>query len=291
MDKNLKFWYIFSIVNFIIGLRIALTWSYTSRIVGVFLLIASLFIAYSCYRKSNILEHNAHDINIKQTLLGFFLIIIDLLYNIISSDTFASFDHGVIFAGILIILLNVGVFRFLKLNKTIISFSTYFIFITMILYGFLFSGLPFILGNKDENILFESFTKSTVIISAYVLNFVKPTYFSETVINFDGFQVGIGDACSGIESLSVFLSSAIAYIIAIKKKNMKKMLKYMLIGGIALYIMNILRIFIIILIGYYMGLDEMLFVHYNLGWVFFLIGMGVFWYLVFSDSDSEGFLK
>ena len=67
LDKNLKFWYIFSIVNFIIGLRIALTWSYTSRIVGVFLLIASLFIAYSCYRKSNILEHNAHDINIKQT--------------------------------------------------------------------------------------------------------------------------------------------------------------------------------------------------------------------------------
>ena len=72
MDKNIKFWYIFSIVNFIIGLRIALTWSYTSRIVGVFLLIASLFIAYICYRKTNIMEATAHDINIKQTLLGFF---------------------------------------------------------------------------------------------------------------------------------------------------------------------------------------------------------------------------
>ena len=159
MDRNTKLWYIFSITSFILGLRIALTWSYTSRLVGVFLVIVSLLVVYLNYKKTQISDADVFHIDVKQTFIGFFLVIIDLLYNIVSSDSFKSFDHGVILAGIVIILLNVGAFKFLKLNKMIISFSTYFIFVTMILYGFLFSGLPFLLGDKDYNILFECMWK------------------------------------------------------------------------------------------------------------------------------------
>ena len=213
-------------MTFIIGLRIALTWSYTSRLAGVFLVLVSLLIAYGCYRKTQMLDCGAFHIDLKQTFLGLFLIIIDLLYNIISSDPFKSFDYGVIFAGILIILLNIDIFRFLKLNKNVISFSTYFIFITMILYGFLFSGLPFILGDKNDNILFEWITKSVLIISTFVLNFIKPTTFSGNSINFNGFNVGIGHPCSGVESISVFISSAIAYMISMRIKDIRKMVKY-----------------------------------------------------------------
>ena len=59
----------------------------------------------------------------------------------------------------------------------------------------------------------------------------------------------------------------------------------MLFGGVILYIINIIRVLIIILIGSYIGVDEMLFVHYNLGWIFFLFGMAVFWYLVIDDFE------
>ena len=291
MDRNTKLWYIFSITSFILGLRIALTWSYTSRLVGVFLVIVSLLIAYLNYKKTQIPNADEFHIDVKQTFIGFFLIIIDLMYNIVSSDSFKSFDHGVILAGIIIILLNVGVFKFLKLSKMIISFSTYFIFVTMILYGFLFSGLPFLLGDKDYNILFEWISKSVVLISASVLNLFGSATYNGRIINFNGFNVGIGDACSGVESISVFFSSAIAYIIAVRMKNMKKMFKYMLFGGVIMYFVNIVRVLAIILVGYYVGVEEMLFVHYNLGWVFFLIGMGVFWYFILSNFDSEDTIK
>lgn len=291
MEKRTKLLYIFSITSFIIGLRIALTWSYTSRLVGVFLVIVSLLVAYINYKKSYRSDADVFNIDVKQTFLGFFLIIIDLLYNIISSDTFKSFDHGVIFAGIIIILLNVGAFKFLKLNKLIVSFSTYFIFVTMVLYGFLFSGLPFILGDKDDNLLFEWVSTSVIIISTSILNLLGTASYNDRIINFNGFNVGIGDACSGVESLSVFFSSVIAYMVAVKMKNIKKMFKYLLLGGVLLYFMNIVRVLVIILVGRYMGVEEMLFVHYNLGWVFFLIGMGVFWYFVLGDFDSEVSMK
>ena len=286
MNKIVKYGYVLSIVTFIIGLRIALTWSYSSRILGVFLVIVSLFVAYWCYQKTHTLSADSFRLNTKQTSLGFILIVIDLLYNIISQDAFKSFDYGMIFAGIIIILLNIGTFHFLKLNTTIISFSTYFIFITMILYGFLFSGLPFLLGDKNENFIFEWTTNSVVIISASLLNYILPTTTNGSVINFNGFNVGIGDPCSGVESITVFFSSAIAYIIATRQKNTKKMAKYMLIGGVILYIINIVRVLVIIWVGYYMGLDKMLFVHYNLGWIFFVVGMAVFWYLVIGDSED-----
>ncbi|MFQ6057057.1 MAG: exosortase/archaeosortase family protein, partial [Methanosarcinales archaeon] len=63
----------------------------------------------------------------------------------------------------------------------------------------------------------------------------------------------------------------------------KKIFKYSLIGITALFFMNILRIMILMIVGYYYGTEKMLFVHYNLGWILFALGISVFWYLVLDD--------
>jgi len=237
------------------------------------------------------MDDDKHYVDKKQVLMGLFLIIIDILYNIISADAFKSFDFGVIIAGFLIILLNIGFFSFLKLDRKIISFSTFFLFIMMLLYGFLFSGLPFILGDKDYNLFFEFATDSVVLIAGYILNIIKPTTINDNLINFHGFKVWIGNPCSGIESISVFFSAVIAYMIASKIKDVKKIFKYLLVGGAILYIINILRVLTIILTGYYLGTEIMQFVHYHLGWVFFLISMGVFWSFVLNNTDPENLSK
>jgi archaeosortase C (PEF-CTERM variant) len=289
-NKFIEIGYVLSIVFFILGLRIALTWSYTSRLVGIALVCLSLLIAFKCYKKTHIMNGEYY-VDKKQALMGLFLILIDVIYNIISLDAFKSFDFGVIIAGFLIILLNIGFFSFLKLDRKIISFSTFFLFIMMILYGFLFSGLPFILGDKDYNLFFEFVTDSVVLIAGYILNIIKPTTINDNLINFHGFKIWIGNPCSGIESISVFFSAVIAYMIASKMKDIKKVLKYLLIGGVILYIVNILRVLTIILTGYYLGIEIMQFVHYHLGWIFFLISMGVFWSFVLKDSDPENLSK
>ena len=275
--------YALSVSILLIGLRISLSWSYSSRIVGLCLVgisLLTLYIGYIKGRKEGGAYHTPQ-INVKYITMGMLLILIDASYNLYIGDEFRYFDYGMLTAGVFIIAMNLGIFRFLKLEEWMISFSTYFLFVLMISYGFLFTGIPFIL-NSSENAFFDFVTGISVGLSAFFLGFINPNIIATwETINFDGFKVGIGYACSGVESITIFLSAVAAYFIAIKEKNIKKIGLYTIIGVMALFIMNILRIMAIVLAGYYIGIEEMLFVHYHLGWVMFILGMAVFWFLVF----------
>lgn len=284
MNKLTKWIYILGISMFIVGLRTTLIWSYTSRLIGFFILCASFAILYYNYIKDKKPVFDTLQINLKQASMGLLLIIIDISYNLYAHDPFRYFDYGMLSAGLIIILLNLGLLRFLKLDKNMIAFATYFIFILLIINGFLLTGLPFILNTTtEEYILFKKSNEIVAILATLFLNLIKTTNVTGNTIDFDGFRVGIGYACSGVESISVFLSAIIAYTISIKEKNIKKMVFYILIGGTALFFINILRVMIIVLVGYYYGTETMYFVHANLGWILFLVVMSVFWYLVFME--------
>lgn len=283
-----KLGYVLCITLFVIGLRLSLTWSYNSRLSGISLCLLSITLTYVIYRKkSPVIQKETFQMDVTQLLLGVSLVALALMYNFIASDNFGPFDLGMIIAGFSIILLNTGALSFLQIRKKSISFVTYFLFITMVLYGFLFSGLPFILNDKDNNILFDLVTRYVAAISAFALNFIEPTTYNEGIVNFNGLRVAIGYACSGVESISIFISSAIAYMVSIKSKDYKKMLTYLLMGIGILYAVNILRVMSIILAGYYIGMDAFNLVHRHLGWVFFVIGMSIFWYMLVNNFDSE----
>ena len=155
------------------------------------------------------------------------------------------------------------------------------------LYAFLFTGLELILGGSDgSNPFWTWFNENVVYISMPILNFIRPTTVSGSIINFDGFNVAIGYACSGVESMSIFIAAVIAYFFAKKDWTVFKAGKFLFIGVAVLYIMNILRVIIIILVGYFRGMDDMMFVHTHLGWLFFVIAMSFFWYLVLNDEAN-----
>ncbi len=272
---------------FIIGLLTTITWQYTSRLIGLALLVSSVSVMYYIYRKDHKDIVAPQEVNLKLASLGFMLILADLAYNIIVKDEFRYFDYGMILSGFFIILFNINWLSFLMIEKQMVRFSSYFIFITIVMYGFFFKGVQFLLGetSSGSNPLWDWFSNNVVMISMPILNLIGTTTADNATISFNGFSVSIGYACSGIESVSVFASAVIAYFISINNNNIKKILKYILIGGAALYIMNILRVIILILTGYYYGVDSMMFVHANLGWILFVIGMAVFWYLVFQEKD------
>ena len=77
-----------------------------------------------------------------------------------------------------------------------------------------------------------------------------------------------------------------AYLIAFREKNIKKIAMYVGIGFPALYAANIVRIMMIILVGYYKGYEAMLFAHSHLGWVIFVLAMFFFWYFVFETHEK-----
>ena len=283
--KNIA--YAFATSGFIAGLVTTLSWSYTSRWFGLLILLSSLLVMYVTYTKEQKSISEYHDVsfNLMGVSLGLLLIVTDLTYNIIVNDTFNSFDHGMIISGLIIVLLNSNFLKLKILNEHMISFSTYFIFITMVLYGFMFKGIAIILGTTDggSNVVWDWFNANAGQASAYLLNLIEPTTINGAIVSFDGFSVSIGYACSGIESISVFISAVVAYFISAKKYNLIKNAKYMLIGVTVLYILNVFRLVIIILVGYYYGVSEMMFVHANLGWIMFVLSMAIFWYFVFDE--------
>jgi len=253
--------YALSVSILILGIRISLSWSYSSRIVGVSMVASSLLILYRSYIKERKGEAKASPFNIKNSGLGLLLILIDVSYNFYVGDEFAYFDYGMLTAGFVIILLNLGLLRFLKLDELMICFSTYFLFVFLLLYGFLFSGLPVLL-HSSANPLFDAVTKISVEISVFFLGFINPNVIlSGETINIDSFSVYIGYACSGIESITVFLSAVIAYFIATSEKKIKKIALYSCAGILALYSMNVIRIMAIVLTGYHFGTEAMFFVH------------------------------
>jgi len=243
-----------------------------------------MLISVTVYKKSHEIIKTETKINLISLSLGIILILIDVSYNIIFSNKFGSFDRGIILTGIFLVLINLFGQKFLRIEERMITFATYFIFITIVTYSTIYTGMEQIFGTSgDDNPFYNFFTSLVIKITYPILNLIQPTTIFNNTLDFNGFTVGIGYACSGVESLAVFFSAITAFYFTQTKKDIKKLIKYFLIGGLALYIMNIIRVITLILIGYNFGADRMLFFHTNLGWVMFVIGMAVFWYLVFDD--------
>ncbi len=279
MNLKEKLPYALSIGVLLFGLTIFFFGLYEPKLLGVTLVLLSLIALYAIHVREKKDVIYGLKINSRRIFLGLLLIIVDISFNFLTKDPFSYFDYGMLSGGFLIILLNVGLSNFLRLDEESVSFLTFFIFACFTLYGFLFVGLEFILG--DENFFLVYITKITVRMSGFFLNLIKPTQvISGTDINFDGFRIGVWIPCSGVESITVFLSAAISYFISTTKRNLRKMSIYTVIGVIALFFMNQIRIMTLVLVGYYFGYETMYFVHIHLGWVMFAVGMAVFWLLV-----------
>jgi len=282
-----KIFYGFCIGTILAGIEILITWAHASKLFGIALIFIPLMLIYIYYTKNRKEVAYIHEINIQHCCLGLVLILIDVAYNLYASDAFRDLDYGILSIGFIIILLNMNLFRFLKLDEKMISFVTYFLFIFISVYAFLFGGIGIIFG-ASEHPVFVPMARISTRLSAFFLNFIAPTtIYAEggwRGINFNGFKVGIASVCSGVESITVFLSAIVAYFIATKELPLRKMCIYTIAGACILFFMNIFRIMIITVVGYYKGGEAMLFVHTNLGWILFALAMMIFWYMVTQEK-------
>ncbi len=99
-----------------------------------------------------------------------------------------------------------------------------------------------------------------------------------------GFAVKIEQACSGIDS--IFLFSSLYIMIAIidwKKFNHKKLFLIFAPALAGLFLVNILRVYLLVLIGVLISADlSVKLFHTYLGMVFFVTYFGVFWKVFYS---------
>jgi exosortase/archaeosortase family protein len=99
-------------------------------------------------------------------------------------------------------------------------------------------------------------------------------------------QVGIAEGCSGIYTVSIFLSAFITFVLLEYKKFDRKVGLIIVLGIFTSYIANILRMFIIILVSHYYDNDpgnlvNLSWMHVNAGWMIFLAWIIPFWWLMY----------
>jgi len=100
----------------------------------------------------------------------------------------------------------------------------------------------------------------------------------------NNFAIAIEEACSGLDSL--FLFSSLYLLIAIldfKEFNKIKLLGMIIPAAIGLYLVNILRVYLLIIIGAYVSPDlSVKLFHTYLGMVLFIIFFFAFWKLFYA---------
>lgn len=124
---------------------------------------------------------------------------------------------------------------------------------------------------------------STIVIHSvkWLLNLtgLTATIIPPRTLLLDKFGINIAQYCSGIESIALFTGLyALIGILDWKRFNHKKLLSVFPIALIVLLGLNILRVYVLILGGYYINphIAFSLF-HTYAGMVFFIIYSGLFW--------------
>lgn len=103
-----------------------------------------------------------------------------------------------------------------------------------------------------------------------------------------GYGVEIGESCSGLDSLFMFVTLSII-IAAIEWKNLdhRKLLFMAIPGLVGIYLVNILRVLSLVMIGAFISADlaSKLF-HTYLGMVLFIIYFFIFWQFIYPSKKK-----
>ena len=99
--------------------------------------------------------------------------------------------------------------------------------------------------------------------------------------------LSISAYCAGLYSFSIFVSAFIAFVLVFERLPGKLMALVLAMGLIAAYLGNLFRMTVIGIVGYYEGLDALLWAHVNAGWIIFLAWSSIFWYLVIRFADAR----
>jgi exosortase/archaeosortase family protein len=238
-------------------------------------LILPVLIAYLIYRKRKVIIANIQndEIVIHQKKLfnitaGFLLCLIASMIYVYGSQTFTPSEYHILtlpifVSGLILIMFNPKTLREMIVP---VGFAVFFVPPPSVILnnlGFVLSVGSSGIANALVNVLG---IKSWISIETGtpIINVIAP---GNQPISF-----AIDVACSGIYSLIAFLVFSVFVAYIVRDKIWKKITVF-LIGFPIIYALNILRISVIILIGYHWGPHLALEIFHQLGgWIFLIIG-------------------
>ncbi len=111
----------------------------------------------------------------------------------------------------------------------------------------------------------------------------------------DQMKVLIATSCSGVYSFAIFVAAFLAFV-ATEFKQWDSRLKWFLaIGILAAYVANLLRMYIIVLMGHFYSEEAFRETHANAGWLIYMAWIALFWWLLFrwffKQQEREGLAR
>ena len=104
-------------------------------------------------------------------------------------------------------------------------------------------------------------------------------------------RVGIGQACSGLYTATIFIALFVTFILIEYKKVDKKVVVLLVLGIALVYFANILRMVTLVLVYHHYGLDAFSWAHANLGTIIFILWLTPFMYILYRFLMREDMVK
>jgi len=99
--------------------------------------------------------------------------------------------------------------------------------------------------------------------------------------------LGISAYCAGLYSFSIFVSAFVSFVLVFERLPRRLLALVLGLGLAAAYLGNLFRMVVIGVVGYYRGVEALLWAHENAGWIIFLTWSAGFWYLVIRFADKR----
>ncbi len=197
---------------------------------------------------------------------GLAILIIDISYNILKASEFRTLDTMLLFLGISMILLSVKNRSVNNMAEFGVYFSSIFLLFFLVIYA-----MPSRVGS---NIYDYYGYYATTIPSLFILQSLGLSLQMDSLTTFHAYGVEdiyykIDLGCFGFYSMLIIISTVLAYRITSLQSNKHGLIKITAILVVASYISNLLRIVILVYIGYFYGLATMQIFHTFLGWALF----------------------
>jgi len=101
--------------------------------------------------------------------------------------------------------------------------------------------------------------------------------------------LSISAYCAGLYSFSIFLAAFFSFVLVFERLPTRTLVFVLALGLLVAYLGNLFRMVIIGVVGYYRGLEALLWTHENVGWVIFLSWSALFWYFLLGYVSKHSY--
>lgn len=235
-----------------------------STTVGVLLFLGSVFLLTRINFKG-LGDFNSVEKSKARLLVGIFIVLADLYYNLRRGGELGTLDIMTVFFGLSLIgtqLHNADITRISRFGMYI---SSVFVMLYLIFYSlFAFLNIDFL--HRFDHYLILLPTVKLLALAGIPLEVVA----TETVrvSGVEEMLVVIGGPCSGLYSMFLLIGIVFGYS-RIEKMNFNRTLKMLGFCIAIAYVSNLFRVIVLYLTAYFYGQEAMMTVHTHIGWIIF----------------------